>query len=108
MWEWSHTQEAYAHARAEVAAQSREWLEVVFAEWHAQADRSEFDGGFDETKYEAALAQAKALPEDTLADFIWDKMSEQAHCTNGGWAAHSCPYGCGCHLVRFSEEETVS
>ena len=104
-WEWSHTPEAYANAYANLQNRPREWLETVWAEWEA----SEYDTGIgframDLRQYEAALAKAKELPEDTLADAIWERMAEQATCTNGGFEAWACPYGCRCHLVPFDLE----
>lgn len=107
-WEWSHTNEAYAYAESQVRAQRREWLEVVFAEWRAnQSNRGRQDyvcgERFDNRRYERALAFAKnpEVAEEQLADFIWERMSEQAHCTNGGHQAHACPFGCVPHLVDF-------
>lgn len=103
-WSWSHTQEAYQYCYEQVQKKPREWLEVVFAEWEAHTDPEDCVS-FDEERYEEALKRAKDLPEDVLADYIWERMSEQADCTNGGWEAHACPYGCGPHLVPFSDEE---
>ena len=34
-WSWSHSNEAYANAEENVQNKDREWLETVFAEWHA-------------------------------------------------------------------------
>lgn len=100
-WSWSHTNEAYQYAREQVAAQERDWLETVYAEWKA----SHGDDNLNEEAYKEHLEKAKQLPDDILADFIWEKMEEQATCTNGGWEAWCCPFGCGCHMVPFSEEE---
>jgi hypothetical protein len=99
-WEWSHSVEAYEAARENVKAKDREWLEVVWAEWEASTPESdEMDIG----KYDEKLA--KRLPEDILTDAIWEKMQEQALCTNGRWEAWCCPFGCGCHMVSFSYED---
>ena len=99
-WSWSHTTEAYACAQKQVQEMPREKLEVIYAEWNA---RIPDDGeGLNQEAYAKALAFAKTHPEDLLADFIWEKMEEQAICTNGGWEAWVCPYGCGCHMVPFS------
>ena len=108
-WEWSHSDEGLANARAQLDVQGREWLETVWAEWQAYAEetRENACGNFDESKYTAALAKAVALPDDVLAKSIWDRMAEQATCDNGGWNAWACPYGCGCHTVPFSPVETA-
>ncbi len=104
-WEWSHTVEAYSYAQEQVQKQERSWLEVVFAEWEALDSREDFEDGFNEEKYNAALLHAKELPDDVLADFIWEKMEALATCTNGGWEAHCCPFGCGCHMVPFGPDK---
>jgi hypothetical protein len=110
-WEWSHTTEAYADAQAQVERMPREWLIVVFAEWEAKSDPSRVSGGFSQRKYKRALGRAKGrgknggLPDDILASHIWDKMSEQATCTNGGHKAWACPFGCEPHLVPFTDPE---
>src|SRR5438874_1632728 len=112
-WSWSHTSEAYEYAREELLEQEREWLEVVFAEWRAAQEKhshiNPVHANFNERKYERALKWAKSLRDDlaeeVLAEFIWEKMEAQATCTNGGWEAWCCPYGCVCHMVPFSPEE---
>ena len=98
-WGWSHSPEAYQNARNNLDLQEREWLEIVFAEWHA-AKPGDHEH-FSRQRYARRLRQAKKLPSDTLVEFIWEKMEEQALCTNGGWQAWACPYGCGPHLVSF-------
>ena len=101
-WSWSHTPEAYANAQANVQAQNKEWLEIVYAEWESQVPHDQGLDGFDNSKYNRAKRKAKKLPADVLAEYIWEKMSEQAVCDNGGHNAHCCPYGCGCHTVPFN------
>lgn len=104
-WEWSHTQEAYQNAYENVQNKDREWLEVVFAEWHACKNPNENCNEFNERKYNAALKRAKKLTDDVLAEYIWERMSEYATCTNRGHSAYGCPSGCGCHLVSFDHEK---
>lgn len=101
VWSWSHTNEAYDNAEQNVRSQSREWLEVVYAEWEARIGDSD---DMNQRKYDRALKKAKTLDDETLADYIWEKMSEQANCENGGFQAWACPYGCGPHLVSFDKE----
>jgi hypothetical protein len=102
-WSWSHTADAYAAAEENVRNKDREWLEIVFAEWHACPDPVGDPEEFDEKKYDKALQRAARLPETDLAAYVWDRMSEYAICTNGGFEAYACP--CGCHLVSFDREE---
>lgn len=110
-WSWSHTNEAYAAAYNNVHKQDREWLEVCYAEWHATEMHDEESAmagtldinSFNEDKYNEALAACKNLPNDILADYIWERMSEEATCDNGGFNAWACPSGC--HTVPFDLEE---
>ncbi len=105
-WEWSHGVEAYAYARERVQEQPREWLETVYAEWCAHTSRADDDGAFNQKRYDKALKKATTLPDDILADFIWERMEQHAKCENGGYEAHCCPFACGCHMVPFGPEET--
>jgi len=100
-WEWSHSPEAYAAAQTHVENKPKEWLDVVYAEWQVYHHCNQDQNDFDQAKYEEALAEAKELPDSTLAEYIWEQMSEQANCSNGGHNAYCCPYGCGCHYVPF-------
>lgn len=101
-WSWSHTAEAYASLSERIGLQSREWLQIVYAEWEAaEPDDDGGEAGFNEAKYKEALAHAKTLDGEVLADYIYTKAEEQALCTNGGWEAWCCPWGC--HLLSFSE-----
>ena len=100
MWEWSHSNEAYANAQHNVEHKPKEWLDVTYAEW--KANDGEDDDYFNEDKYWPALKEATELTDDVLADYIWERMSEQAHCSNGGHLAYCCPYGC--HTVPFDKE----
>lgn len=110
-WSWSHTDEAYYNANENLRDKNREWLEVVFAEWHATECYDEDHplagqldiNSFNEEKYNDALKNAKDLPLDVLADYIWERMSEEATCDNGGFNAWACPSGC--HTVPFSRTD---
>ncbi len=102
-WEWSHTDEAYANVRAQILAQDTEWLRVCWAEVKARVPDEDSEDGFDQEKYAEALIKAAALPDDLLADDIERFASEQALCTNGGWEAWCCPWGC--HSVTFDPVE---
>lgn len=110
-WSWSHTNEAYDNAYKNVQNKDREWLEVCYAEWHAaepydddSAMAGELDpNSFNEEKYNEALAEAKDMSDDVLADYIWQRMSEVAVCDNGGFNAWACLSGC--HTVPFDLEE---
>lgn len=108
-WSWSHTQEAYANAEANLRNQLRDWLEIVYAEWRANQVKGGAQGQDEEfcnRRYERALKYAKQpeITNDELANFIWERMENLATCTDGGWNAWCCPYGC--HTVPFSKEET--
>ena len=105
-WEWSHTNEAYDNVRAQIYARPTEWLRECWAEIKARtvADDGCDEDGFNNLRYDNALVEAATLPDDTLADDIERFASEQRRCTNGGWRAHCCPWGC--HDVPFDPVET--
>lgn len=103
-WSWSHTQEAYTNAYNNLFRRFRPWLEVVFAEWEVKSQFSE-EEEWDSDLYYKSLEKAKTLPEDTLVEYIWEHMEEQAICENGGHRAWGCPYGCNVHMVSFDEEK---
>jgi hypothetical protein len=104
-WEWSHSEGAYSHAEQHIRSKPREWLEVVWAEWVAAVPHPQhgmaFHANLDSRKYQKALVRAKNKTDEELADLIWQKASELRNCTNGGWEAHCCPFGCSCHMVPF-------
>ena len=131
-WSWSHTTEAYHYARKRLHSKPKGTLGVIWAEWKtyhkAQAEAREearkeaeenewtFDPDsvlesrdFDQAYYKEKRAEAKDIVgrvgKEPLADEIWEWASEYATCTNGGWKAYMCPYGCECHMVPFSKEK---
>ncbi len=101
-WEWSHSHEAYAYAEERLHHLPRKLLKQIYAEWKAHTSGEEDIGAFNTEKYDQAMKETRKLHSDVLADFIWERASEQATCTNGGWEAWLCPFGCGCHMVPFS------
>ena len=98
-WEWSHTAEAYQDAETNLRALPQDTLAIIFAEWHAEGKN-----GFSNYKHDRAKAKALKLPADIVADAVWEKAAEQATCTNGGWRAWVCPYGC--HTVAFECDDS--
>lgn len=99
-WEWSHSQEAYENAKANLSNKPIGDLRIIYAEW--KVSQSEHDKGAPELneQYEQACLETLHMATDTLIDYIWDRMEELRTCDNGGHAAWSCPYGC--HTVSFS------
>lgn len=110
-WEWSHAPEAYAYAETQLRALDKDTLASIYAEWRAHAAASDADNphgshdGFCEETYERILREAATMTDEALADDIWTRADEQRTCTNGGWKAWLCPYGCGCHMVAFSDDD---
>lgn len=107
-WEWSHTVEAMQNAAANVKAKDREWLRTVYAEWKAKQP-SAYDAdhdGFSMVAFKSAVLQSERLYDGSMADYICDKMEQQALCDNGGHSAWACPYGC--HKVSFDLENHVT
>lgn len=103
-WSWSHTNEGIAAVQENLENLPREDREIMFAEWRAAQVRgtTELSHHFDNRRYERALKFVKTLPDDSLNEFLWEKTQEFATCSNGGWDAYCCPFGCGCHQVPFS------
>lgn len=109
-WSWSHTQEAYHAVKEQIEAKDREWLETVWAEWKtAKTDEhgcyTEETEEFDQKRYELMLKKSKKFPDDVLADEIWELTSEYATCSNGGWEAYCCPFGCLAHQIPFTPKK---
>ena len=100
-WSWSHTQEAYAACRDNLMCYTpKGTLNVIFAEWEAHKKPDDGDDeNFDVAEYHAALKKARRTARAELADHIWERMEEQATCTNGGHQAWACPFGC--HEISF-------
>ena len=99
-WEWSHTEEAYANARANFEALPRDERNIIAAEWQA-LDKTD-KRTFRDSAYHRSLRRVKDWTDERLNDFCWFHISEQRRCTNGGYAAHCCPFGCSIHMVSFS------
>lgn len=107
-WEWSHTPEAYEAARLNLFNMEPETLREIFAEWRGYLCDPEANGSeMCPHCYADAQAEAKRLTVEELAPAIWEHAADWTHgrsCTNGGFEAHMCPYGCGCHMVPFDTE----
>ncbi len=107
-WSWSVTVEAMQALRLTIAKQPREWLRVVFAEWKS-SPRGFFhpdrygDAEFDEARYQRALKKAEKLPDDVLAEKIYELAERLSTCTNGAWEAWCCPHGCTMHMLPWGE-----
>lgn len=116
-WEWSHTDNAYQSIEQQLQAMAdlatvgdmdvANWLYVCWSEWVA-SDWRECNGStdLDLRKYAIALTRAKRQAKELgfckLADDIWNWSTELRTCTNGGWEAWLCPFGC--HTLPFSSE----
>lgn len=109
-WEWSHTAEAYDNAHENVRKLDPETLAVIYAEWRVTTSGPR--GRFCTERYPLALLGARnriaRLGADYVADVIFEWMSEQALCENGGHFAWACPHGCGCHMVSFDREDETN
>lgn len=104
-WSWSHTDEAYENARLELDQKSTKWLMEVYVEWKCHYVDEYGNPEMDITPEMVAKAEdeAKSLPISAIIDFIWERMSENATCDNGGFNAWACPFGC--HTVSFGGDE---
>jgi hypothetical protein len=105
-WSWSHTVEAYDNLHHNLHQQDSEWLRICYAEWEARKKQKpdEYrEAEFSKYKYRITLNRAAKLPDDILADAIYEMAEEQALCTSGGHEAHCCPWGC--HMLPFDKLE---
>jgi hypothetical protein len=105
-WDWSHTAEAYANARENLAHLELVDLHIIFGEWRANQLKGGINADnftFNEYRYRRAIPYAESLSREALEKWIWEKMEAQALCTNGGHDAWCCPYGC--HVVTFDKKE---
>jgi len=105
-WQWSHSQEAYQNVREQIKILDVETLATILAEWseYGRFQNPDYEDSFGEL-YNKDLNTFRNLPLDVLSDVVWDRASELSLCTNGGWLAHLCPYGCGCHMSPFDTVE---
>lgn len=107
-WEWSHTAEAYSNARENMSDLDDATIAVIFAEWRAAIPGEYGEYTLHTGRYTFALMGATKRiangERDIMEDYIWERASEQADCTDGGWAAHLCPFGCGGHMVEFDRD----
>lgn len=130
-WEWSTGIEAKQYAENKLHKMSQKNLRIIWAEWKtwqkAQKEKFEeackeaeengwpeptqgfdshdFDQDYYQEQYEEARLIIKRVGKEPLADDIWKWASELRTCTNGGWEAWMCPYGCQCHMVPFGPKE---
>lgn len=108
VWEWSHSPEAYEAVRHNISKMSREKLEVIYAEYRASQDKKgniqTGTNNFDERKYNRALKYAKDLDLGLLVEAVSKWTENLRLCTNGGYKAWCCPFGCDPHMVSFDEE----
>ena len=109
IWPLSHSEDGLHNAQLNIQSRSREWLEEVAAEWavYEKVDNTEDFEVFQELMDEELL-RLKEVPQEALADFVFDKAVEQGDCTNGGWELYCCPYHCAPHTVGFDLEEDAS
>jgi len=109
-WGWSHTEEAYAAAYANLHRLDYDTLCVIIAEWDTVIfnEGDHLDGYYD--KRLAMYRKSTVLTREMLADEVWLLCSESQEingswfgqtCDNGGFNARVCPHGC--HTVPFSE-----
>jgi hypothetical protein len=106
-WSWSHTYEAYLYAHSQLYLLDRDTLLEIAAEWRMHDKHPDNDAAWaDQWPKALAFIRSKfcALPNASIAEYVWKRAYEQQTCDNGGWNAWMCPYGCGPHCVDFSPE----
>lgn len=109
-WEWSNAPEAYRDAELNLRDLPIETLIVIAAEWKA-AYKDGYNYELSSPRYHRIWrkltkdAYLGRITAEELADMIWPMAEELAECSNGGWEAYLCPFGCGCHQVPFDRAE---
>lgn len=120
-WDWSHTSEGVTVCWnnlgrmpiSRLMEMHAEWLACT-PPWHEHNVVHHLDVTKHDTLYEhfAFIHDCAASHSDHLTQFrqyltdqIWDCMQQFRLCTNGGWKAYGCPFGCPPHLVSFSSDE---
>lgn len=99
-WSWSHSNEAYENAYNNLNNLDRDDLVEIATEWDCfDAEESDDDSIFD---WDIGRKKYAVYTQEILVNRIWERMSEQSICDNGGFNAWCCPYGC--HTVSFDEE----
>lgn len=96
-WEWSHTPEAYDAAHTNTTCLPKHTLLIILREW-AYEDRDKA-GRKPSFRLPAGL---RKLPQDVLAEMVWERAEQHRTCSNGGWDCYLCPDGC--HTVSFDSE----
>ena len=104
-WEWSHSVEAYEAVRLNIGDLPRGRLMLILAEWKANV--GDCSDSFDEEIYCSAMQDLERsfLLNRFFAEEIYDLAQDQATCTNGGYEAWICPFGC--HTVPFDRDSEV-
>ena len=128
-WSWSHSQEAYDKAHANLGKKSVKFLAECYAEWKCR-DIDEAvkainerllmtgDASVDELpeelrtdpytdgRYEGFVADAKNMSMENgreyLVELVWARMSSEdggRMCGIGGYSPWACPDGC--HTVEW-------
>ncbi len=90
-WSWSHSDEALENAYQNCCNLPREALLTTFVEWRVWSAKQN-----DEDERDAELKaqqMAEKLPNETLADVVWEFASMQQTCDNGGHNAWIDPEG---------------
>lgn len=96
-WQWSHTAEAYADARANFEGLPADTLAVIAHEWLVH-DRA----GPDPSVEDFEAIPLPLVDTEVRIDALWERVEALATCDNGGWNAWVCPFGC--HTVPFKFE----
>lgn len=104
VWEWGHSPEAYDNVRENLHNMPHEKLVEIMGEWDAYEAAGK-KSSLMAADFDAVDATKHAhLPNDVLADAIFEKAQEASNTDNGGFLFWVCPYGC--HKVSADVEAT--
>ncbi len=82
MWEWSHTEDAFAYAHEQLSIMTSANLIELAKDWQDHLGQRKFN--------------PEELANDVLADWIWEQASSWEHgrnCSNGGHELYLDPAG---------------
>lgn len=92
MWSWSYSTDGHQAIYNAIQEYPHEDLAIALAEFDASSPDD--TDAFNEPLYWERKANYDKLPSDILADAVWERASELAECSDGGWYAYICPFQC--------------
>ena len=74
-------------------------IEGIFLDSALTIPESMTSDPFTDGRYKAIILETDNETKDRIADYVWQRASEQRTCDNGGYTPWMCPHGC--HKVEW-------